>query len=67
MKTKLDLPAFILSQDTNTIFWFQKLLDAVASNNVGSVSSYIDNAAAVAGGLKIGDIYRNGDTLCVVH
>lgn len=28
---------------------------------------YASNADALAGGLKIGDIYRNGDNLCIVH
>lgn len=33
----------------------------------GVVTAYADNAAAVAGGLVAGDIYRIGDTLAIVH
>jgi hypothetical protein len=35
--------------------------------NVGSISEYADNAAAIAGGLSAGDFYRTGDLLKVVH
>jgi hypothetical protein len=34
---------------------------------VTGVSEYADNAAAIAGGLVTGDLYRTGDTLKIVH
>lgn len=39
--------------------------DIIASGkfNVGAVSEYADNAAALAGGLVAGDVYRKGDNL----
>lgn len=35
--------------------------------NIGAVKNFADNAAAIAGGLVVGDIYRNGDVLQIVH
>jgi len=38
--------------------------------SVGALTVYADNAAAVAGGLAVNDLYRNGadpDLVCVVH
>ena len=35
--------------------------------NVNTVSEYADNTAAVAGGLPLGQIYRTGDLLKIVH
>ena len=32
-----------------------------------NIPSYASNAAAISGGLAFGDIYRNGDNLCIVH
>jgi hypothetical protein len=32
-----------------------------------TVAEYTDNAAAIAGGLAVGDIYRTGDNLKIVH
>lgn len=34
---------------------------------IGNVPSYADNASAIAGGLTVGQIYRTGDDLKVVH
>lgn len=34
---------------------------------LGTVTEYADNAAAVTGGLVVGQIYRTGDALKVVH
>ena len=34
---------------------------------IASVPSYANNAAALAGGLAIGQLYRNGDVLNIVH
>ena len=33
----------------------------------GSLPEYADNAAAIAGGLAVGTLYRNGDSVYVVH
>jgi len=38
-------------------------VSAVSSN----LSNYANNAAALTGGLKAGQVYRNGDILMVVH
>jgi hypothetical protein len=35
--------------------------------NEGGVVNYANNAAAVAAGLVVGDHYRNGDVLMIVH
>jgi len=35
--------------------------------NVGVTTNYADNAAALAGGLVVGDLYRTNDTLKIVH
>src|SRR5574344_1918815 len=35
--------------------------------NIGTVSEYADNTAALAGGLGVGDVYRTDDLLKVVH
>lgn len=35
--------------------------------NFSTVTEYADNAAAVAGGLAAGDVYRTGDILKIVH
>jgi len=35
--------------------------------NVGTTTDYADNAAAIAGGLVVGDVYRTGDLLKIVH
>lgn len=34
--------------------------------NLGTVPEYADNAAALAGGLVVGDIYRTGEVVKVV-
>lgn len=35
--------------------------------NLGSTTDYINNAAALLGGLVVGDVYRTGDILKIVH
>jgi hypothetical protein len=35
--------------------------------NLTSIPSYVDNAAAITGGLVNGDVYRTGDLLKIVH
>jgi hypothetical protein len=47
-------------------------LKVSGANNfeVSQLSVYVDNAAAVAGGLKVGTLYRTGgdpDVVCIVH
>ena len=48
-----------------------EVLDARTTLNgsvrLSGISAYADNAAALAGGLSAGDLYRCGDRLCVVH
>ena len=34
---------------------------------MSNIPSYASNAAAISDGLAFGDIYRNGDNLCIVH
>jgi hypothetical protein len=35
--------------------------------NIDNIPAYASNAAALSGGLSYGDIYRNGDNLCIAH
>ena len=35
--------------------------------NISNIPAYASNAAALSDGLVSGDIYRNGDNLCIVH
>lgn len=35
--------------------------------NLSNTPNYTDNAAAIAGGLAVGDVYRNGDVVMIVH
>jgi hypothetical protein len=35
--------------------------------NIDNIPTYASNAAALSGGLSYGDIYRNGDNLCITH
>lgn len=34
---------------------------------MSNIPNYASNAAAISAGLSFGDIYRNGDNLCIVH
>ena len=34
--------------------------------NVTNIPTYVSKAAAISGGLVAGDVYRNGDNLCIV-
>lgn len=43
------------------------LCDLVDSKLFNDLPSYADNAAALAAGLRVGQIYRTTDTLKVVH
>lgn len=42
-------------------------IDFGAAINLGVVPEYADNAAAIAGGKFVGDVYRTGDILKIVH
>ena len=44
-----------------------RLCDIIDSSLFTHLPSYADNAAAVAGGLKVGQLYITTDTLKVVH
>jgi hypothetical protein len=35
--------------------------------NIANIPAYASNAAALSGGLVAGDIYRNGDNICITH
>ena len=35
--------------------------------NINDAPNYASNAAAITGGLSVGDVYKNGDNLCIVH
>jgi len=53
---------------TNNIL--RMTIDNLGNVNLSNVSVYANNAAAIAGGLTVGTIYRTGgdpDTLCIVH
>lgn len=45
---------------SNTIFFSAAL-------NISTLSEFKSNSDARASGLSMGDVYRNGDQLCVVH
>jgi len=44
-----------------------KPADSGANFNVASIPEYADNAAAIAGSLVAGDVYRTGDAVKIVH
>lgn len=44
-----------------------RLCDIIDSSLFTNLPVYADNATAIAGGLKIGQLYRTADTLKVVH
>jgi len=49
---------------------FDELALYLNTLNIGNLSSYANNAAAISGGLVAGQFYRTGgdpDTICVVH
>lgn len=41
--------------------------DLILSTATTGAPEYVDNAAALAAGLTIGQVYRTGDTLKIVH
>jgi len=42
-------------------------IDSSGNIGFGTLPAYANNDAAVAGGLKAGAFYRNGDVVCIVH
>jgi hypothetical protein len=51
-------------------FTFPKIagsLDLKTQSSGASLPVYASNALAIAGGLAVGKLYRNGDNICVVH
>jgi len=58
---------------TNSVALGQSVVSKIADTthvqrlNVNTISEYADNAAAVAGGLPLGQFYRTGDLLKIVH
>jgi hypothetical protein len=38
-----------------------------ASLNISMMAEFKSNSEAIAGHLSVGDVYRNGDQLCIVH
>jgi hypothetical protein len=61
--------------EENLLWQISKQLDYLtkvtytASNtpHLNNVQEFADNAAAILGGLTIGDVYRTGDNLKIVH
>lgn len=45
----------------------KKVKNLCCITNYTNLPEYADNAAALAGGLVIGQVYRTGDLLKVVH
>jgi len=45
----------------------EKLRTIGSGIRISGVSEYADNTAALAGGLVVGDVYRTGDDLKIVH
>jgi hypothetical protein len=43
------------------------LLDLKTQSTGATLPVYGSNALAIAGGLTVGKLYRNGDNICVVH
>ncbi len=60
-------------EDSTFNFTVAELLTLISSNltatsfKLSNVAQYADNAAAVTAGLNIGQVYRTGDLLKIVH
>ena len=55
-----------LTGQFNPQVMYNKYLDSI----ITSLPTYADNAAALAGGLAVGNLYRTNsdpDTVCIVH
>jgi hypothetical protein len=59
--------------DSTFNFTIAELLALISSNltaasfTISGVTEYADNAAAITGGLNVGQVYRTGDLLKIVH
>lgn len=60
-------------EDSTYNFTLAKLLTLISENltatsfTLSNVSEYADNAAAITAGLNVGQVYRTGDVLKIVH
>lgn len=43
------------------------IIKSAGTVNIATIQNFANNAAATGGGLVVGDIYRNGDVLQIVH
>ena len=65
------------SQESNLLSYISKQLDRLngvvaasstnLTGNIPNVPEYTDNANAISNGLVVGDVYRTGDNLKIVH
>ena len=64
------------SNESNLLWQISKQLEklngvvaasSVSGGNIPNVPEYTDNANAIANGLVVGDVYRTGDNLKIVH
>lgn len=59
--------------DSTYNFTIAELLALISSNltaasfTISGVTEYADNAAAITAGLNVGQVYRTGDLLKIVH
>ena len=61
------LGAGVLSLSGANMYLHPKGNTDASGNIIPTLGNYASNAAAITGGLRIGDQYRNGDVLMVVH
>lgn len=64
--------SYIVNQESGELKFgtnntYQMTILATGPASLNTVPDYADNAAAIAGGLGVGNIYRNGDVLMIVH
>lgn len=68
MAGKLSSAISSSAQDKELEKMHNRLIEMLNSGTMfKNLPSYADNAAALAGGLKVGQLYRTTDTLKVVH
>lgn len=68
MPGKLSTSRSMKAQDKELEKMHNALIDLLDGGALfKNLPSYADNAAAIAGGLKVGQLYRTTDTLKVVH
>ncbi|MEO6305575.1 MAG: hypothetical protein ABIP51_20595, partial [Bacteroidia bacterium] len=66
----INIGSSVLSRGTNTTTIGNSSITSAklfGQLNIGTVQNFTNNAAAITGGLAVGDVYRNGDLLQVVH